>query len=459
MKDSRTTKIKMRSSAAYDSKTKCSNDGVADAIVFCPSCRQSLCIECDAIIHLSEERWSHVRQPLLALQDDDAGRQSGSKPNFDLTPSNPTPTSKRRFFIGASKALGPVPDFPEYMKCKHAIKAHPTSQGVLCAKFAPAGDMLISGGADHHVRVWGTQEGELRLKMEGHKGWVLSCDINSSGTLALSSSRDETLRLWDLHNGKCVETISPHGRRNALTSCFSPRSSMILTGSSDTKLKLWDVQTADCLHVLKGHKGWVTSAAFVHDESLVVSGARDKKLKLWDAREAYACVGTIEAHKGDVSSVAVAPDGRYVISGGRDECVKAFDLRMMKELMAVHAHASEVYSVNFSPCGKWFASAGKDKVACAWSARDMSPLAQFQGHQDGIYVVTIAPNSDAIATASKDGYVRTWPGTGEWPLLREIEEAPSPRVSLDDDALRPRASSLIPPPTNCPAHSACLPCD
>ena len=27
---------------------------VADAIVYCPICRQSLCIECDAIMHLAE---------------------------------------------------------------------------------------------------------------------------------------------------------------------------------------------------------------------------------------------------------------------------------------------------------------------------------------------------------------------------------------------------------------------
>ena len=430
MKDSRTTKIKMHSRGTYDSNTKCMNDGVADAVVFCPSCRQSLCIECDAIIHLSEDTWSHVRQPLLALQGDDAGRQTGAKTNFDLPAASPMSTQKRRYFIGSTRKLGPVPKFGEFMKTKDIVKAHAYSQGALTAKFAKSGDFIMSGGADCKVSVWGVSDGSRRYDLEGHKGWVLACDINSSSTLALSSSRDETLRLWDLQTKLEVECIAPHGRRNALTACFSPRSSMILTGSSDTKLKLWDVCTAAQLHLLKGHKGWVTSAAFVHDESVVVSAARDRRVKLWDCRQGYACVETIEAHKKEVTTVAVSPDGQYIVTGARDELVKAWDLRTMKELMAVHAHAGEVYSVDFSPCGKWFLSAGADTVANAWSARDMSPLAQFQGHQHAIYAGDISPNSDYIATASKDGYLRTWP-VGAWGDLD------SPRNSLDLDAARP----------------------
>eukprot|EP00656_Telonema_subtile_P009019 TRINITY_DN14216_c0_g1_i1.p1 TRINITY_DN14216_c0_g1~~TRINITY_DN14216_c0_g1_i1.p1 ORF type:complete len:607 (-),score=85.73 TRINITY_DN14216_c0_g1_i1:220-2040(-) len=427
-KDPRKANITLVSSKQYNSMVKCQNDLNADAIVFCPICRLSLCIECDAIIHLSEDKWAHTRQPLMSLPGDDGGRLTGPRNAFEGSSGEDAgadPAAVGWGAVGARMVPNRIKDaialfrgkprqlnmgaaFNLFPKCCGVMKAHTGSQGAIASCWSPSGDMILTGGADSLLRLWDAESAAEIQVTEGHKHWVLACDIHPMGQVALSTSRDETLRLWDMRSWQCQSVTKPHGSRNSLVAKFSPRGSMVLTGSTDTKLKLWDAQTMQQLHLLKGHKGWVTSAAFVHDESTVISCSRDYDLRLWDTRSGYACVGTLRAHKKDATCLAVSPDGQYAVTGSRDCMLKAWDLRMQKELMAIEAHGQEIYSCCFTADGKWLASSSKDGNVNIWDTKDLSPVAQCQGHQSAVYSCAASPMGRYMASVSKDSYLRTW---------------------------------------------------
>ncbi len=64
-------------------------------------------------------------------------------------------------------------------------------------------EFLLSGSVDGNLVLWRVAGWELVKELKGHKaGPVTSLGVHPSGTLAISTSRDNSLRMWDLQEGR-----------------------------------------------------------------------------------------------------------------------------------------------------------------------------------------------------------------------------------------------------------------
>lgn len=68
--------------------------------------------------------------------------------------------------------------------------------------------MLLSASEDGTLFIWRVHDWEHLHILGGHKSTVLDFAIHPTGKLALSVSKDKTLRLWNLIQGKCAFTRS-----------------------------------------------------------------------------------------------------------------------------------------------------------------------------------------------------------------------------------------------------------
>ncbi|KAL7944866.1 WD40-repeat-containing domain protein [Trichoderma barbatum] len=113
---------------------------------------------------------------------------------------------------------------------------------------------------DHSIQLWRTSAGDCVRELEGHDHYITS----------IAFSHDSNLIIWHTGYSNAVSAVA-----------FSHDSKLIASGSSDNTIRIWSLDTGNCVQELKGHSGFITSVAFSHDSKLIASAAYDETARLW----------------------------------------------------------------------------------------------------------------------------------------------------------------------------------
>ena len=83
---------------------------------------------------------------------------------------------------------------------------------------------------------------------EGHTNGINSVAFSPNGHHALSGSVDETVRLWDVADGRLRRSLPGHIKPVEHVR-FSPDGSLLVSAGADG-IRLWDVRSATCMLTL-----------------------------------------------------------------------------------------------------------------------------------------------------------------------------------------------------------------
>ncbi|MBR8834889.1 MAG: NACHT domain-containing protein [Stigonema ocellatum SAG 48.90 = DSM 106950] len=254
------------------------------------------------------------------------------------------------------------------------------------------------------------------VTLQGHTSWVCSVAFSPDGTMLASASSDQTLKLWDVSQGRCLKTLLGHTRWVSSVA-FSPDGTTLVSCGGDNTLRLWDVLTGKCVKICQGHSGWLWSVAFSPDGVTVASASEDKTVKLWDIRTGE-CVKTFVGHTSWVLSVAFSPDGKTLASGSCDQSVRLWDLGTGECVKTFWGHISWVQSVTFSPDGKTLASGSCDQTMKLWDLGTGKCWQTLSAHASWIWSVAFSPISlsppsqggrgGILASGGQDETIKLW---------------------------------------------------
>ena len=172
-------------------------------------------------------------------------------------------------------------------------KSMPLSASVV---FAPDGKRLAWVNSDMTISVVDAVSGAIVHQLgkgypKDSKGSLIAKGVHQvafSGdgrTLAAGGEYDNTIRLWNLAEGKPLREFVGHaGPVGSIV--FTPDGlSLASSGTWEREIRLWDAATGKERRRLQGHDDWTTSLAISPDGKFLASASLDGTILVWDIAE------------------------------------------------------------------------------------------------------------------------------------------------------------------------------
>jgi WD40 repeat protein len=288
------------------------------------------------------------------------------------------------------------------------------------AAFSPDGDRLVTSSDDNTTRIWDAYSGKELISLE-IDSLVNFVAFSPDGNHVATASRDKTARIWDAYSGIELARVEHDSPVNSIA--FSPDGKRMATASDDNTSRICDAYSGKELIRIELN-GSVNSVAFSPDGNHVATASRDKTARIWDASSGKE-LARME-HGSSVKSIAFSSDGKRVATAsgemydlsqeGPDNAARIWDASSGKEIARME-HISPVNSIAFSPDGKIVATASDYKYVFIWDAFSGKELERME-HGSSVNSIEFSPDGIRLATASYDNTARVWDVTSGKEITR-----------------------------------------
>jgi WD40 repeat protein len=249
-------------------------------------------------------------------------------------------------------------------------------------------------------------------KFDGHTGQVSGVIHLPGGQRIMICSCDNSLRTWDLQNGKQIGDDWRDGKSEVNTIALSLDGKKVVSGSDDGAVRLWDVVTDKVIAKWTGHGNFVMSVCWNRDGRRVVSGAHcDGTARVWDV-ESGKIVLAIETGFRDMEAVIYSPDMTMIATGGssreEERFLKIWDAKTGKLVANLKGHTDGVICLAWTADGKTLISGSEDFSIRTWNTTAWQQIAVLTGHTKAVRGIAISPNGRILVSASGDRTARLW---------------------------------------------------
>jgi WD40 repeat protein/serine/threonine protein kinase len=281
--------------------------------------------------------------------------------------------------------------------------------------FSPDGRHLASAGHDQTVRIWDLANGKAAFTLTQHRNVVYGLAYSPDGARLATASWDGTVKVWDAALGRELLTFRGHDQQvNRVT--FSPDGRWIASLSGD-KVLVWDAATGEVLQTFEAEDGWMHyGLAYSPDGQRVAVTAHKPPVILWNVTTGRVAQ-VIEDATAIVKNLAYSPDGRFLAGGGGDLVrrepgeVDLWEAGTGKLAFRLRGHTDAVFCVTFSPDGRRLVSASQDHTAKIWDVDTGYEALTLRAHADTVRAVAFNQDGTRLATASADGTIKVWDAT------------------------------------------------
>ncbi len=230
--------------------------------------------------------------------------------------------------------------------------------GSIC--YSPDGKYIACGSSelyDGRIVILETSTQSVVRSLVGHKDTVLSVVYSSDGRFLLSSSCDETIRIWDAHSGEnlfLLESETAVGKSATFVcAVFSPDEKNVAACTSRGDIIIWDYISDKIISIFEHSSIFqIFSIAYNVDGTKIASTSLDQDIKIWSVGE-NRLLATLKEHTDIVRVVAYSPDGKYLFSASQDKTIICRDAETLNIQWRKNVFGSRVFQASYSHDGRY----------------------------------------------------------------------------------------------------------
>mmetsp|Transcript_129796 Transcript_129796/g.327630 ORF Transcript_129796/g.327630 Transcript_129796/m.327630 type:complete len:338 (-) Transcript_129796:177-1190(-) len=165
-------------------------------------------------------------------------------------------------------------------------------------KWGPFDETLVSIFEEGTVVIWDAVKGSQIKLLQAHKGPVTSLNFTEDRMLMITSSKDQTAKLWAMDEYECVKTYDTDRPLNDVA--ISP---------------LYNAEKDPKYHILMG------GGQDAKDVTTTANSSGKFEALLWHMVYQEE-IGTVKGHFGPMNTLAWRRDGKGFVTGGEDGYVR-----------------------------------------------------------------------------------------------------------------------------------------
>ncbi|XP_063853744.1 protein groucho-like isoform X4 [Scylla paramamosain] len=196
------------------------------------------------------------------------------------------------------------------------IKAELISSAPACYALAisPDSKVCFSCCSDGNIAVWDLHNQTLVRQFQGHTDGASCIDISPDGTKLWTGGLDNTVRSWDLREGRQLQQHDFTSQIFSLGYC--PTGEWLAVGMESSNVEVLHVNKPD-KYQLHLHESCVLSLKFANAGKWFISTGKDNLLNAW--RTPYGASIFQSKESSSVLSCDISADDHYIITGSGDK--------------------------------------------------------------------------------------------------------------------------------------------
>uniref|UniRef100_A0A8C0G620 TLE family member 2, transcriptional corepressor n=1 Tax=Chelonoidis abingdonii TaxID=106734 RepID=A0A8C0G620_CHEAB len=203
------------------------------------------------------------------------------------------------------------------------IKAELTSSAPACYALAisPDAKVCFSCCSDGNIVVWDLQNQTMVRQFQGHTDGASCIDISNYGTKLWTGGLDNTVRCWDLREGRQLQQHDFSSQIFSLGYC--PSGEWLAVGMESSNVEILHVAKPE-KYQLHLHESCVLSLKFASCGKWFVSTGKDNLLNAW--RTPYGASIFQSKESSSVLSCDISINDKFIVTGSGDKKATVYEV-------------------------------------------------------------------------------------------------------------------------------------